>query len=143
MERLVGRYSRMLSPMEQLMVVMARVVATCPTDPAAAADVLNSYLDVVRNRPDEALDRHALVLLALVDLYGGDEGSARQSLAVCDGPYEILTPLVWEYRQRVEGWPSDELHQRRSASMTSYLSEVPAGEARIRERTNALLERPR
>jgi hypothetical protein len=141
MNRLVGRYAHVPTPMEQLMITMAQVVAMCPLDPAAAGEVLHRYLDQIHGLRQETLDRHTLVLLALVDLYRGDERSAAESLGMCNGPYEVLTPLIWAYRQWIEGWSTDELEQHRSVSMAAHLADPLTDDARVRARLDALVTR--
>jgi predicted ATPase len=141
MNRLVERHAHVPPPMEQLMITMARVVAMCPFDPAAAGEVLRRYLEQIHGMRQETLDRHALVLLAIVDFYRGDERSAAESLAMCNGPYEVLTPLIWEYRQRIEGWPTEELDQHRSVSMAAHLADPLTQDARVSERLDELVTR--
>ena len=125
------------------MVTTARVVAACPFDAEAANEIVYGFLDQVRTPTYVGIDRHALVLLALVDLYAGDEQSAAESLALCDGPFDILNPLVWEYRQRVEGWASGEFDQRRMASAVAFVEEELSRGALVSERVDALVERRR
>jgi len=138
--QLAQRYGHAPPSLDSTMVTYARVVATCPFDPEAAGELLYRHLEQARDRRHVGFDRHALAMLALVDLYRGDEPSAAESLALCDGPFDVLTPLVWEYRRRVEGWPSDEFDQRRLASVTAFVADPPRF-ALASERVDALLGR--
>jgi predicted ATPase/class 3 adenylate cyclase len=141
-DRLVERYGDVRSAGEWMMVVISQVVATCPFDVEAAEAILRHFIDQSRRVRGLGLDRHTIVLVALVDLYRGDERAAAESLALCDGPYEVLGPLVWEYRQRVEGWPIEELDQRRTASAEAWMAMV-GGDPRISARVDAFVARTR
>ena len=106
---------------ESLFLTMMRVVATCPFDPPAAGRMLHELLAQVRSA---SIDRSALVPLAVLELYDGDEASAVELLAMCDAPL-VFSPLVWEYRHRLEGWPSNELDERRTAAAARYMEDPP------------------
>ena len=139
-DELSQRYRRVPDAFDFTMVTFARVIAMCPFDPDAAAALLYRHLEETRRPHHLGLERHFLVLLALVDLHLGDERAAADSLALCDGPFDVITPLVWEYRHRVEGWPTEEFDQRRLASVGDYVSD-PEQFTVVSERIDALLAR--
>jgi predicted ATPase len=120
-DRLAARYANLRLVEESLFLTMMRVVATCPFDPAAARRMLHDLLGHVRSA---SIDRSALVPLALLELYDGNAGSAAELLAMCDAPL-VFSPLVWEYRHRLEGWPSRELDERRTAAAARYMDDPP------------------
>jgi hypothetical protein len=54
----------------------------------------------------------------------------------------VLTPVVWEYRHRVEGWPSGEFDQRRMASAAGWMAN-PGRDPRVSERIDEFMARRR
>jgi predicted ATPase/class 3 adenylate cyclase len=136
-DSLASRYDR-TPDREQMMITMARVVATCPVDARAAGDIVEDHLEQLRGS-NHAFDRVALVMLALVDLYSGDPASAATSLALCAGPIAtVVDPVVWEYRFRLEGWPVDEFDQRRTAARAAWVQD-PTHDGGVSERIEQLL----